>query len=114
MQSLVTDATPYKQGLRESLDFGSFLSANRTPNVRVGSNCDLQHPLKHRRLSARNETFGAECRQSARNRTFTRGSARVRVVPESDIARVEQASPLSGEPTADQFPLSGSVETFRM
>ena len=37
MRSLVTDATPYKQGLRESLDFGSFLSANRTPNVRVGS-----------------------------------------------------------------------------
>ncbi len=36
-----------------------------------GSNCDLQHPLKHRRLSARNETFGAECRQSVRNRTFT-------------------------------------------
>jgi hypothetical protein len=35
MRSLVTDATPYKQGLRESLDFGSFLSANRTPNVRL-------------------------------------------------------------------------------
>ncbi len=33
-------------------------------NVSIGSNCDLQHPLKHRRLSARNETFGAECRCS--------------------------------------------------
>ncbi len=37
MRSLVTDATPYKQGLRESLDFGSILSANRTPNDRLGS-----------------------------------------------------------------------------
>ena len=36
MRSLVPDATPYKQGLRESLDFGSCLSANRTPNVRLG------------------------------------------------------------------------------
>ncbi len=32
--------------------------------VRFGSCADLQRPPKHRRLSARNETFGAERRQS--------------------------------------------------
>ncbi len=49
-----------------------------------------QSSLKHRRLSARNETFGAECRQSARNRTFTRGSAKVRVVPGADMRRCRE------------------------
>ncbi len=37
--------------------------------VGFGSNCDLQRPLEYRRFSARNETFGAERRQSTRNRT---------------------------------------------
>ncbi len=41
MRSLVTDATPYKQGLRESLDFGSFLSA-RAVSTHVESIGDSQ------------------------------------------------------------------------
>ncbi len=60
MRSLITDTTSYKQGLRESLDFGSFLSANRTPNVRVGSNCDLRHRLTLRLECDGEPTFSAE------------------------------------------------------
>ncbi len=38
-------------------------------NFSFGSSTDLQRPLKYRRFSTRNETFGAECRQSAGKRT---------------------------------------------
>jgi hypothetical protein len=34
-------------------------------DVCIGSFADLQRLLKHRRVSTRNEAFGAECRQSA-------------------------------------------------
>ena len=46
-------------------------------NDGFGSNCDLQRPLNHCRLSARMKTFGAECPESIRNRTFRRGWVKV-------------------------------------
>ncbi len=63
MRSLVTDATSYKQGLRESLDFGSFLSANRTPNVRVGSSIRVQRPSQQGLECADKPTYTPERRQ---------------------------------------------------
>ena len=60
--------------------------------VRVGSNCDLQRPLKYRRFSTRNETFGAECRQSAGKRTLRRSEAKVRLVPEADTPHLRSSS----------------------
>jgi hypothetical protein len=71
------------------------------PKDRFGSCADLQHPLKHRRLSARNEAFGAESRQSARSRTFRRGWVKVVFVPEGDLARTEQAPQLGLKSTND-------------
>ena len=50
------------------------------PNVGFGSNCDLQRPLDHRRLSARNATFGGECPECAGKRTFVCSSAKVSYV----------------------------------
>ncbi len=85
MRSLVTDATPYKQGLRESLDFGSFLSANRTPNVRVGSSTVLQHPSGQRLECGDEPTFGSGGRQWDGERTLRRGEAKVGFVPGAAI-----------------------------
>jgi hypothetical protein len=42
-------------------------------NACFGSFADLQRPQEYCRLSARNETFGAERRQSAGKPTFRRG-----------------------------------------
>ena len=55
-----------------------------TPNVDLGSKADLQRPLNHCRLSARNETFGTERPESARKRTFRRSEAKVGFVPNAD------------------------------
>ena len=60
MRSLITDTIPYKQGLRVSLDFGSFLSANRTSNVRVGSEIRIRDGTEPGRFSAGRPTFTAE------------------------------------------------------
>ena len=69
----------------ESTDGRAQVGASITANFVFGSNCDLQRPLKYRRFSTRNETFGAECRQSAGKRTFRRSEAKVRLVPKRDI-----------------------------
>ncbi len=47
-------------------------------------------------------------------RTFRRSEAKVRFVPTADIARVEKAASLGVQPTTDQLPLSGAIETFEM
>ena len=54
-------------------------------NDRSGSCADLQRHLKHCRFSVGKQTFGAECLQSAGERTFWRSETKVRCVPTADI-----------------------------
>ena len=61
--------------------------------MRSPSIADLQHPQKYCRLSARKETFSAQRRQSARNRTFRRGWVKVVFVPQVDIPRLSEGMP---------------------
>ncbi len=83
----------------------------KVTNFRLGSFVCIRSGSKLGLVTGGEPTFTLEGRQCAGGQTYQTRSLKVRVVPTPDV----QVSPSPGEElVTDQFPLSGSIETFKL